>query len=191
MQSCVDCEMTCFCFIFQSSIFEMFRELFEAAVSEPPPQGLGHSPQSRSMYAIDLLLKWDKTSSGMCVCGGWGGECMQFVKAVKKTNSSSLQLHGEPLHAWPVVHDPLYFLSIAPKQTLSPAFLPDCMRACVRMCACQKCTVQYAFCPYLRHKALSPAFYTKLYKVWYWVRIEFGTYVLCNTHPDNARVRTS
>ena len=43
----------------------MFRELFEAAVIEDPPKGIGHSPQSRSMYAIDLLLKWDKNQAGM------------------------------------------------------------------------------------------------------------------------------
>ncbi|XP_076444992.1 tubulin--tyrosine ligase-like protein 12 [Babylonia areolata] len=48
----------------EGSIFEMLRELFEAAVSMPPPQGLAHSPQSRSMYAVDLLLKWDKNDAG-------------------------------------------------------------------------------------------------------------------------------
>jgi tubulin--tyrosine ligase-like protein 12 len=48
----------------------MLRELFEAAVSEPPPCGIGHSPQSRAMYAVDLLLKWDETPNGMyrCMC---------------------------------------------------------------------------------------------------------------------------
>ena len=51
----------------QASIFEMLRELFEAAVSQPPPQGLAHSPQSRSMYAVDLMLKWDTTASGRCL----------------------------------------------------------------------------------------------------------------------------
>ncbi|KAL8559513.1 hypothetical protein ACOMHN_037177 [Nucella lapillus] len=48
----------------EDSIFEMLRELFEAAVSVPPPQGIAHSPQSRAMYAVDLLLKWDHTPTG-------------------------------------------------------------------------------------------------------------------------------
>lgn len=44
----------------------MIRELFEAAVSKPPPMGIGHNPQSRALYAIDLLLKWDDTNEGNC-----------------------------------------------------------------------------------------------------------------------------
>lgn len=43
----------------------MLRELFEAAVSKPPPQGIGDSPYSRAMYAVDLLLKWDERPEGI------------------------------------------------------------------------------------------------------------------------------
>ena len=42
----------------------MFRELFEAASSKPSPCGISPSPQSRAMYAIDLLLKWNTNNKG-------------------------------------------------------------------------------------------------------------------------------
>ncbi|XP_064613317.1 tubulin--tyrosine ligase-like protein 12 [Liolophura sinensis] len=48
----------------ESDIFSMFRELFEAAVSKPSPRGIPPSPQSRAMYAVDLLLKWDTNNTG-------------------------------------------------------------------------------------------------------------------------------
>ncbi|KAK7485192.1 hypothetical protein BaRGS_00023602 [Batillaria attramentaria] len=48
----------------EESIFTMFKELFQAAVSKPPPAGIGHTDQSRAMYAADLLLKWDQTPNG-------------------------------------------------------------------------------------------------------------------------------
>ncbi|XP_046584375.1 tubulin--tyrosine ligase-like protein 12 [Haliotis rubra] len=44
-------------------IFTMFRELFEAASSLPHPRASA-PPQSRAMYAIDLMLKWDKNDKG-------------------------------------------------------------------------------------------------------------------------------
>ena len=34
------------------------REVFQAAVSEPSPKGLVHSPQSRAVYGLDFMLKW-------------------------------------------------------------------------------------------------------------------------------------
>jgi tubulin--tyrosine ligase-like protein 12 len=36
-------------------IFSMFKEVFEGACKLPPPSGIAHSPQSRSMYACDLM----------------------------------------------------------------------------------------------------------------------------------------
>lgn len=51
-------------FLPQGNIFSMFRELFEAAVSKPSPRGIPPSPQSRAMYAVDLLLKWDTNNTG-------------------------------------------------------------------------------------------------------------------------------
>ncbi|XP_035662908.1 tubulin--tyrosine ligase-like protein 12 isoform X2 [Branchiostoma floridae] len=46
------------------SIFSAFRELFESAVSREAPYGIGHYPMARSLYAIDLMLKWDKNEQG-------------------------------------------------------------------------------------------------------------------------------
>ncbi|XP_019620968.1 PREDICTED: tubulin--tyrosine ligase-like protein 12 [Branchiostoma belcheri] len=48
----------------ESSIFGAFRELFESAVSREPPCGIGHYPMSRSIYAIDLMLKWKRGEQG-------------------------------------------------------------------------------------------------------------------------------
>ncbi|XP_066265081.1 tubulin--tyrosine ligase-like protein 12 [Branchiostoma lanceolatum] len=48
----------------ESSIFGAFRELFESAVSREAPYGIGHYPMARSLYAIDLMLKWDKNEQG-------------------------------------------------------------------------------------------------------------------------------
>jgi tubulin--tyrosine ligase-like protein 12 len=42
----------------QGDIHGMIRKVFEAAVSLPPPKGIGHSPQSRAIYGIDVMLKW-------------------------------------------------------------------------------------------------------------------------------------
>ena len=43
----------------------MFKELFSAACSKPAPFGIPVSPQSRSMYAIDLMLDWETDDNGM------------------------------------------------------------------------------------------------------------------------------
>ncbi|GFO03607.1 tubulin--tyrosine ligase-like protein 12, partial [Plakobranchus ocellatus] len=47
-----------------NDIFIMLRELFQAATSLPSPKGIHHSPQSRAMYAVDLMLTWDTKPSG-------------------------------------------------------------------------------------------------------------------------------
>jgi len=42
----------------QSDIYDVIRQVFTAATSQPPPKGIGHSPQSRSVYGIDVMLQW-------------------------------------------------------------------------------------------------------------------------------------
>ena len=36
----------------------MIRQVFEGASKENPPKGIANNPQSRAMYAIDLMLDW-------------------------------------------------------------------------------------------------------------------------------------
>ncbi|VEL21581.1 unnamed protein product [Protopolystoma xenopodis] len=36
----------------------MISDVFLAAVNEPFPRGISHSPQSRAIYAVDLMLEW-------------------------------------------------------------------------------------------------------------------------------------
>lgn len=50
--------------VLQEDIFQMFREMFQAATALPSPQGISNCPQARAMYAIDLLLEWRKNSKG-------------------------------------------------------------------------------------------------------------------------------
>lgn len=52
----------------------MFRELFEAASSKPSPAGIAPSPQSRAMYAVDLLLKWKTNKQGATHTGDMGDD---------------------------------------------------------------------------------------------------------------------
>lgn len=47
-------------FFLQKSIFKMLEEVFLSATSKPPPIGIGHNPQSRAMYAVDIMLQWNK-----------------------------------------------------------------------------------------------------------------------------------
>lgn len=42
----------------------MIRQVFEGASKELPPKGIAHNPQSRAMYAVDLMLDWKKDSNG-------------------------------------------------------------------------------------------------------------------------------
>lgn len=45
----------------QTEVFRVLRRVFELATSRPPPSGLCPSPQSRAMYAADLMLEWDRS----------------------------------------------------------------------------------------------------------------------------------
>ncbi|XP_014475085.1 PREDICTED: tubulin--tyrosine ligase-like protein 12 [Dinoponera quadriceps] len=42
----------------EPKILSVLREAFEAAIAEPPPRGIPESPQSRAVYAADLMLEW-------------------------------------------------------------------------------------------------------------------------------------
>lgn len=42
----------------EPKILSVLREIFEAAVAQPPPKGIAQSPQSRAVYAADLMLEW-------------------------------------------------------------------------------------------------------------------------------------
>uniref|UniRef100_A0AAY5EX02 Tubulin--tyrosine ligase-like protein 12 SET-like domain-containing protein n=1 Tax=Electrophorus electricus TaxID=8005 RepID=A0AAY5EX02_ELEEL len=48
----------------QRDIFKAFSELFQAASSRPAPYGICPYPSSRAIYAIDLMLKWEKSEEG-------------------------------------------------------------------------------------------------------------------------------
>ncbi|CAJ0964010.1 unnamed protein product [Ranitomeya imitator] len=49
----------------EAQLFKTFGELFQAATSKPAPLGICDYQSSRAVYAIDLMLKWDKDSEGM------------------------------------------------------------------------------------------------------------------------------
>ena len=53
----------------------MFKEVFSAAVGRPHPQGMPAAPQSRAIYAIDLMLKWDLNEKGKAT---GTGQCQGF-----------------------------------------------------------------------------------------------------------------
>ncbi|KAL6432544.1 hypothetical protein ACFW04_006841 [Cataglyphis niger] len=42
----------------EPKILFVLRQVFEAAITQPPPKGIAESPQSRAMYAADLMLEW-------------------------------------------------------------------------------------------------------------------------------------
>lgn len=46
----------------EEEIFRMLREVFECASVKSPPCGIPSSPQSRAVYAVDLMLDWENCS---------------------------------------------------------------------------------------------------------------------------------
>jgi len=48
----------------QNDICEVIRQAFTAATARPPPKGIGHSPQSRAIYGVDVMLQWMKAGGG-------------------------------------------------------------------------------------------------------------------------------
>lgn len=62
----------------QTDIFDMFKQVFEGASKLDPPQGIAHNPQSRAMYACDLMLKWNEDKTKMVpqiLEINWGPDC--------------------------------------------------------------------------------------------------------------------
>ncbi|KAF7265549.1 hypothetical protein GWI33_021004 [Rhynchophorus ferrugineus] len=43
----------------EGKIMTMIKDIMECAITSPPPCGIAHSPQSRALYAADLMLEWD------------------------------------------------------------------------------------------------------------------------------------
>ncbi|KAM4614805.1 tubulin--tyrosine ligase-like protein 12 [Polymixia lowei] len=48
----------------EGEVFKAFGELFRAAASRPAPYGIGAYPNSRAIYAVDLMLKWSTGQNG-------------------------------------------------------------------------------------------------------------------------------
>jgi len=44
----------------EQNIFVTLRNTFECAIAKPPPRGIGHNLQSRAMYGVDIMLRWDQ-----------------------------------------------------------------------------------------------------------------------------------
>ncbi|XP_077281005.1 tubulin tyrosine ligase-like 12 isoform X1 [Temnothorax americanus] len=42
----------------EPKVLSVLRQTFEAAVAQPPPKGIAENPQSRAVYAADLMLEW-------------------------------------------------------------------------------------------------------------------------------------
>ena len=45
----------------QKDIYGIVRQVFEAATCQPPPAGIAVSPQSRGVYGLDFMLKWNQS----------------------------------------------------------------------------------------------------------------------------------
>ncbi|GAV08466.1 hypothetical protein RvY_18149 [Ramazzottius varieornatus] len=43
----------------EKEVYRIVRQVFEAATSQAPPAGLAPSPQSRAIYGLDFMLKWN------------------------------------------------------------------------------------------------------------------------------------
>ncbi|XP_041969397.1 tubulin--tyrosine ligase-like protein 12 [Aricia agestis] len=46
----------------EKDIFKMFSELFTAATAKEAPCGIAKSPQSRALYAADIMLRWQDSN---------------------------------------------------------------------------------------------------------------------------------
>ena len=59
---------------------KMLKEMFEGATALEPPCGIAHSPQSRAMYAADLMLSWENDGEKKIIQPkllevNWGPDC--------------------------------------------------------------------------------------------------------------------
>ncbi|CAH0728524.1 unnamed protein product, partial [Brenthis ino] len=62
----------------EKSIFKMFAELFTAATAKDAPCGIAKSPQSRALYAADIMLSWsddNKTIQPKLLEVNWMPDC--------------------------------------------------------------------------------------------------------------------
>uniref|UniRef100_A0A336LIQ2 CSON002937 protein n=1 Tax=Culicoides sonorensis TaxID=179676 RepID=A0A336LIQ2_CULSO len=65
----------------EDQIAQTFKELFKAAVSKPPPCGIGKSPQSRAVYAADIMLAWENNKMQVKVLEmNWTPDCQRAVQ---------------------------------------------------------------------------------------------------------------
>nr|CAD7457551.1 unnamed protein product [Timema tahoe] len=48
----------------EKKIFSMFLEILKAATCKQPPLSIGHNPQSRALYAADIMLAWRTDEDG-------------------------------------------------------------------------------------------------------------------------------
>ena len=53
--------------LFQTTVFDAIKELFVSATSKDTPRGIGHSPQSRAVYGIDVILHWTADEKGWLI----------------------------------------------------------------------------------------------------------------------------
>lgn len=51
----------------EKSIFKMLSELFTAATAIDAPRGIAQNPQSRALYAADIMLSWQKSKNEMVI----------------------------------------------------------------------------------------------------------------------------
>ena len=64
--------------VIEPRIFHMLKQIFEGATQLEPPQGVAHNPQSRAMYACDLMLAWNEARNDMVpkiLEINWGPDC--------------------------------------------------------------------------------------------------------------------
>lgn len=62
----------------EEQVAQAFKELFEAAVSKAPPCGIARSPQSRAVYAADLMLAWENDKMQIKVLEmNWTPDCQR------------------------------------------------------------------------------------------------------------------
>lgn len=45
----------------EKSLLTVLRTVLESAIKDDPPCGIAHNPQSRALYAADMMLEWDES----------------------------------------------------------------------------------------------------------------------------------
>lgn len=48
-------------------MMSVIQSVMECASSKGPPAGIAHSPQSRAMYGVDMMLAWQRNAKGKVV----------------------------------------------------------------------------------------------------------------------------